>query len=166
MSSNNDQSATSSFCNANASQLNSMGYGSACGSNNVDQVAIFRAAPESKNEDSFFNHSGNNRSIQREAALNKFRLKRKDRCYEKKVHASLSFSYLLLWLHFLPLLLQNRPIVLTNEIFVTQVRYESRKKLAEQRPRIKGQFVRQVLNDPSPTEIDGNAYDDLSRGFS
>lgn len=109
MSSNNDQSATSSFCNGNASQLNSMGYGSACGSNNVDQVAIFRAAPESKNEDSFFNHSGNNRSIQREAALNKFRLKRKDRCYEKKVHASLSFSYSLLWLHFLPLLLQNRP---------------------------------------------------------
>lgn len=48
----------------------------------------------------------------------------------------------------------------SNEIFVTQVRYESRKKLAEQRPRIKGQFVRQVLNDPSPTEIDGNAYDD------
>ncbi|KAJ0238090.1 Two-component response regulator-like APRR5 [Hirschfeldia incana] len=47
-------------------------------------------------------------SLQREAALNKFRLKRKDRCFDKKV------------------------------------RYESRKKLAEQRPRIKGQFVRQV----------------------
>ncbi|KAL6132267.1 hypothetical protein ACLB2K_070638 [Fragaria x ananassa] len=124
ISSKNDQSATSSFCNGNASHLNrnnSIGYGSACGSNNVDQAAIFRAAPESKNEDSFFNQSGNNRSIQREAALNKFRLKRKDRCYEKKV------------------------------------RYESRKKLAEQRPRIKGQFVRQVT-DPSPT--DGNAYDD------
>ncbi|XP_050384805.1 two-component response regulator-like APRR5 [Argentina anserina] len=125
---NNDQSATSSFCNGNASHLNrnnSVGYGSACGSNNVDQAnqaAIFRPATESKNEDSF-NQSGNNRSIQREAALNKFRLKRKDRCYEKKV------------------------------------RYESRKKLAEQRPRIKGQFVRQVT-DPSPTEADGNAYDD------
>ncbi|PRQ60581.1 putative response regulator and transcription factor RR-A-type family [Rosa chinensis] len=124
ISSNNDQSATSSFCNGNASHLNSLGYGSACGSNNVDQVAMFRAAPESKNEDSVFNHSGNNRSIQREAALNKFRLKRKDRCYEKKV------------------------------------RYESRKKLAEQRPRIKGQFVRQVLNDPSHMEAEGNAYED------
>nr|AVR93641.1 circadian-associated protein [Oncidium sp. CY-2018] len=45
---------------------------------------------------------------QREAALNKFRLKRKERCFEKKV------------------------------------RYLSRKKLAEQRPRVKGQFVRQV----------------------
>nr|BAE72702.1 pseudo-response regulator 95 homologue [Lemna gibba] len=47
-------------------------------------------------------------SIEREAALTKFRLKRKDRCFEKKV------------------------------------RYQSRKKLAEQRPRVKGQFVRQV----------------------
>nr|QEX51320.1 two-component response regulator-like APRR9 isoform X1 [Cymbidium ensifolium] len=45
---------------------------------------------------------------QREAALTKFRLKRKERCFEKKV------------------------------------RYLSRKKLAEQRPRVKGQFVRQV----------------------
>lgn len=47
-------------------------------------------------------------SVEREAALTKFRLKRKDRCFEKKV------------------------------------RYQSRKKLAEQRPRVKGQFVRQV----------------------
>ncbi|KAJ3692764.1 hypothetical protein LUZ60_011859 [Juncus effusus] len=43
----------------------------------------------------------------REMALNKFRLKRKERCFEKKV------------------------------------RYQSRKLLAEKRPRIKGQFVRQ-----------------------
>ncbi|XP_017228760.1 two-component response regulator-like APRR3 isoform X2 [Daucus carota subsp. sativus] len=45
---------------------------------------------------------------QREAALQKFRQKRKDRCFEKKV------------------------------------RYQSRKKLAEQRPRVKGQFIRQA----------------------
>ncbi|KAI9093877.1 hypothetical protein K1719_026875 [Acacia pycnantha] len=51
------------------------------------------------------------RPSQREAALTKFRLKRKDRCFEKKV------------------------------------RYQNRKRLAEQRPRIKGQFVRQVQND-------------------
>ncbi|CAN4087092.1 unnamed protein product [Withania somnifera] len=51
--------------------------------------------------------SENHSTSQREAALMKFRLKRKDRCYEKKV------------------------------------RYESRKRLAEQRPRVKGQFVRQ-----------------------
>lgn len=49
-----------------------------------------------------------NRYSQREAALNKFRLKRKERCFTKKV------------------------------------RYHSRKKLAEQRPRVRGQFVRQV----------------------
>lgn len=30
----------------------------------------------------------------------------------------------------------------------SQVRYESRKKLAEQRPRVKGQFVRQVPSEP------------------
>ncbi|KAJ6986980.1 two-component response regulator-like PRR37 isoform X5 [Populus alba x Populus x berolinensis] len=51
---------------------------------------------------------GRNRFALREAALSKFRQKRKERCFEKKV------------------------------------RYQSRKKLAEQRPRIRGQFVRQV----------------------
>ncbi|KAG5408941.1 hypothetical protein IGI04_005260 [Brassica rapa subsp. trilocularis] len=50
--------------------------------------------------------SGSERATQREAALMKFRLKRKERCFEKKV------------------------------------RYHSRRKLAEQRPRVKGQFIR------------------------
>ncbi|KAK9284061.1 hypothetical protein L1049_012321 [Liquidambar formosana] len=57
-----------------------------------------------------------NRFAQRVAALNKFRQKRKDRCFEKKV------------------------------------RYQSRKRLAEQRPRVRGQFVRQV--------VDGNKSED------
>ncbi|KAG2301259.1 hypothetical protein Bca4012_059456 [Brassica carinata] len=57
-------------------------------------------------------------SLQREAALNKFRMKRKDRCFDKKV------------------------------------RYESRKKLAEQRPRIKGQFVRQVQSTETSAQED------------
>ncbi|KAI3901690.1 hypothetical protein MKW98_021854 [Papaver atlanticum] len=58
-----------------------------------------------------------NRFAQREAALNKFRLKRKERCFEKKV------------------------------------RYQSRKRLAEQRPRVRGQFVRQVVYEhPSREE--------------
>jgi pseudo-response regulator 7 len=47
----------------------------------------------------------------REAALNKFRQKRKEQCFAKKV------------------------------------RYQSRKKLAEQRPRVRGQFVRQTVQD-------------------
>lgn len=69
------------------------------GSSNLNQVAAFRG-----NQEGLFIQSGNSqRSIQREAALNKFRLKRKDRCFEKKV------SYLLLlWLLLLsPLLSFN-----------------------------------------------------------
>ncbi|KAH1112734.1 hypothetical protein AAZX31_04G209300 [Glycine max] len=118
-----DQSVSSSFCNGNASHLNSIGYGSNCGSSsNVDQVNTVWAASEGKHED-LTNNANSHRSIQREAALNKFRLKRKERCYEKKV------------------------------------RYESRKKLAEQRPRVKGQFVRQVHPDPLVAEKDGKEYD-------
>lgn len=83
----NDQSGSSSFCNGNAGHLNSIGHGSNCGSSsNVDQVAtIWGAASEGKNED-LTNSGYSHRSIQREAALNKFRLKRKERCYEKKVY--------------------------------------------------------------------------------
>ncbi|XP_022730609.1 two-component response regulator-like APRR3 [Durio zibethinus] len=51
------------------------------------------------------------RVAQRVAALTKFRQKRKERCFEKRV------------------------------------RYQSRKKLAEQRPRVKGQFVRLIVSD-------------------
>ncbi|XP_052187474.1 two-component response regulator-like APRR9 [Diospyros lotus] len=105
-SSANDQSATSSFCNVTASHFNTIGCG---GNGNFDQVPLVRAAAEAGNEEGFSIIDRNcHRSVQREAALTKFRLKRKDRCYEKKV------------------------------------RYESRKKLAEQRPRMKGQFVRQM----------------------
>ncbi|XP_058786677.1 two-component response regulator-like APRR9 isoform X2 [Vicia villosa] len=111
-----DQSVSSSLCNnGNASHLNSIGYGSNCGSSsNIENVAAFRtsAVSDGKNEDlTNGGYSLSHRSMLREAALNKFRLKRKERCYEKKV------------------------------------RYESRKKLAEQRPRVKGQFVRQVNPD-------------------
>lgn len=93
ISSATDHSASSSFCNGGTlSRLNSIGSGS---------------------------NANTQRSIQREAALNKFRMKRKDRCYDKKV------------------------------------RYESRKKLAEQRPRVKGQFVRQgQTSNLSPLEVD------------
>ncbi|XP_004502761.1 two-component response regulator-like APRR5 isoform X2 [Cicer arietinum] len=119
-----DQSVSSSFCNGNASHLNSIGYGSNCGSNsNVEQVATFRTATVSEGKNEELTNSGySHRSILREAALNKFRLKRKERCYEKKV------------------------------------RYESRKKLAEQRPRVKGQFVRQVNPESIAAEKDGNEY--------
>lgn len=67
----------------------------------------------------------------REAALIKFRQKRKERCFDKKI------------------------------------RYVNRKKLAERRPRVRGQFVRKVngisvdLNgDPSPIDLDEEDQDD------
>lgn len=59
-----------------------------------------------------------NRFAQREAALNKFRLKRKERNFGKKV------------------------------------RYQSRQRLAEQRPRVRGQFVRQPAHEPKSREGD------------
>ncbi|KAE9608808.1 putative response regulator and transcription factor RR-A-type family [Lupinus albus] len=118
----NNLSVLSSFCNENASHVNHTGYGSNYGiSSNFDQIATVRSASEDNNED-LTNNGSSHRSTLREAALNKFRLKRKERCYEKKV------------------------------------RYESRKKLAEQRPRVKGQFVRQAHLDPLSVEKVGNEY--------
>ncbi|KAK3445712.1 hypothetical protein EUGRSUZ_A01405 [Eucalyptus grandis] len=115
-----DRSATSSFCNGTLTRLSSLDCGSISGSNgNINQVSATRHAGESIGGDSLVAQDGSSRrATQREAALAKFRMKRKDRCYEKKV------------------------------------RYESRKKLAEQRPRVKGQFVRQVPADPTPGETD------------
>lgn len=65
----------------------------------------------------------------REAALSKFRQKRKERCFEKRV------------------------------------RYESRKKLAEQRPRVRGQFVRQITSD-SKMGDDCQSNDSISKDNS
>lgn len=81
-----DQSASGSVCNGGASNHSSIGDGSACGSNsNVDNIAFAKSASENKNE-GFLTPSGSaHRSKQREVALTKFRLKRKERCYEKKV---------------------------------------------------------------------------------
>ncbi|KAI3712497.1 hypothetical protein L1987_71054 [Smallanthus sonchifolius] len=87
-----DHSASSSLCNGGTLvRLNSVGSRS--------------------------NGNYTHQSTQREAALNKFRMKRKDRCFDKKV------------------------------------RYESRKKLAEQRPRVKGQFVRRGQTNHPDTEL-------------
>ncbi|CAN1228251.1 Two-component response regulator-like APRR5 [Linum grandiflorum] len=106
---NVSQSENSSLCDAAVGHhpnTNSTGYGSACGSNSdAEQGTMIKAEAAESNVREVFTHV---KTSQREAALAKFRLKRKDRCYDKKV------------------------------------RYESRKMLAEKRPRVKGQFVRQV----------------------
>ncbi|XP_031383660.1 two-component response regulator-like APRR5 isoform X1 [Punica granatum] len=100
-----DRSAASSSANESSlSRLNSMDIGN---------VTVSGAKlNQSKDEGGSFALNGiSQQALQREAAVTKFRLKRKFRCFEKKV------------------------------------RYESRKKLAEQRPRVKGQFVRQATVD-------------------
>ncbi|XP_068650105.1 two-component response regulator-like APRR9 [Aristolochia californica] len=111
----NAQSGSSGLCNRSKSYLNSSGCGSVCDGSNKNITPA--TAAESGTDEGPFTNDGvmvvdYRWSSQREAALTKFRLKRKDRCFEKKV------------------------------------RYQSRKRLAEQRPRVKGQFVRQVQSDP------------------
>ncbi|XAR50980.1 hypothetical protein NMG60_11005460 [Bertholletia excelsa] len=64
------------------------------------------------------NNADQNKLAHREAALIKFREKRKERCFQKKV------------------------------------RYQSRKRLAEQRPRVRGQFVRQSEPENSSSAAD------------
>ncbi|KAL3839606.1 hypothetical protein ACJIZ3_024197 [Penstemon smallii] len=77
---------------------------------------------KSGNEDASGSGSGNriveDKLAHRLAALNKFRQKKKDRCFAKKV------------------------------------RYQNRKKLAEQRPRVRGQFVKQNSVDSSNRTAD------------
>ncbi|KAG2239423.1 hypothetical protein Bca52824_091767 [Brassica carinata] len=93
------------------------GTGNHCSTNYIDYHQQQQQLLEKRSEEGYSSSVGKlQQSLQREAALNKFRMKRKERCFEKKV------------------------------------RYESRKKLAEQRPRIKGQFVRQVHSTETSTQ--------------
>uniref|UniRef100_A0ACD6A3V8 Uncharacterized protein n=1 Tax=Avena sativa TaxID=4498 RepID=A0ACD6A3V8_AVESA len=82
---------------------------------NTNTIIALESGNESGIQNFGINGLDSDRS-RREAALMKFRMKRKERCFEKKV------------------------------------RYHSRKKLAEQRPRIKGQFVSQKLKSATTTE--------------
>ncbi|XP_073099179.1 two-component response regulator-like APRR9 isoform X2 [Elaeis guineensis] len=103
---------------ANCSQDILKGCGSNYSGETADAAANTGTALESGTESGAQNCSGkglDSYQSSREAALIKFRMKRKDRCFEKKV------------------------------------RYHSRKKLAEQRPRVKGQFVRQKAPDSITT---------------
>ncbi|KAB2028472.1 hypothetical protein ES319_D05G101200v1 [Gossypium barbadense] len=102
-----------------SSSVNGSASGSKYGSNGHNGSETGLRAEHAVTEDSNGTASGRrggsgadeDRVAQRAAALTKFRQKRKERCFEKKV------------------------------------RYQSRKKLAEQRPRVKGQFVRRTVSD-------------------
>ncbi|XP_062091288.1 two-component response regulator-like PRR95 [Humulus lupulus] len=117
-----DQCHGGSFCYGVGDQINSDDHGSSCGrsdgyTNSSSGADEKTTASRGLNDNGHFVYDSFrgmdfHRISQREAALIKFRMKRKDRCFEKKV------------------------------------RYQSRKRLAEQRPRVKGQFVRQGQTDP------------------
>ncbi|KAK4787036.1 hypothetical protein SAY86_010869 [Trapa natans] len=78
------RSITSNLCNGGTlTHRHSTDCGSVSGSNgNVNHVAVARYADEKRSGE-----ESSQRLILREAALAKFRLKRKDRCYEKKVRS-------------------------------------------------------------------------------
>ena len=75
-------SASSSICYGNAGHIDSNGLGNngKIRATNISHVAAELRNQEQKKSADLY------RLNQREAALNKFRLKRKDRCYEKKVY--------------------------------------------------------------------------------
>eukprot|EP00262_Sarcandra_glabra_P004391 TRINITY_DN1536_c0_g2_i1.p1 TRINITY_DN1536_c0_g2~~TRINITY_DN1536_c0_g2_i1.p1 ORF type:complete len:779 (-),score=159.81 TRINITY_DN1536_c0_g2_i1:150-2486(-) len=112
-------------CSLNSSiPVSSCGKNGQCGSSTATNAGGMNMesdkGPGGKDPALVLSGSGvdQNRFTQREAALNKFRQKRKERCFEKKV------------------------------------RYQSRKKLAEQRPRVRGQFVRQTVHDHTSQDAD------------
>lgn len=118
---------TNNSCNGSASGSNHASNGQNGGNfptndqeTNVDGDNTIPCESGANGGIGYTNRNGveQSRNAQREAALNKFRQKRKERCFEKKV------------------------------------RYHSRKKLAEQRPRVRGQFVRQAVNEIKDEEAD------------
>ncbi|KAL6870720.1 hypothetical protein ACP4OV_014568 [Aristida adscensionis] len=108
--------------NQSASCSQDIRKGSGCtGSGETDINTNTIVALESGNESVVQNCSNNGLDVdqsRRKAALMKFRMKRKERCFEKKV------------------------------------RYHTRQKLAEQRPRVKGQFVSQKLKSATTTDVE------------
>lgn len=95
-----EQSASSNLCNGAANHISNVAcgtIGSRSDGNGSSDMAVEKAsASQSVNDTSHFIHEGfrgmdSLRSSQREAALTKFRLKRKDRCFEKKVSSFLFY---------------------------------------------------------------------------
>lgn len=86
----NDQSGNSSYYNGNTSQYQNTGSGS---NGKISGISVVKATSESCNDESYrFPDGVSHRSTQREAALMKFRMKRKDRCFDKKVTVDILFQ--------------------------------------------------------------------------
>lgn len=77
-----NQSGNSSFCNGSGNTSHHHSQGSGCNNGSINAVKV-----PSECEESYHPYEGApSRAMQREAALTKFRQKRKDRCFEKKVY--------------------------------------------------------------------------------
>lgn len=87
-----DQSAGNSLCHDASYHVNSSAYGSMDSGNDghATSAVVSKNNPEVFSDSVCHNYDGSrgtesHRTSQREAALTKFRLKRKERCFEKKV---------------------------------------------------------------------------------
>ncbi|KAL2336275.1 hypothetical protein Fmac_010721 [Flemingia macrophylla] len=125
--------ADHSLCHDATNYVSSIVYGSMDGGNDENGTSAIASKnnPEGFSGSGCHNYDGfrvtdSHHVSLREAALTKFRLKRKERCFGKKV------------------------------------RYQNRKRLAEKRPRVKGQFVRQVHIDHPVPETGGASIELLA----
>lgn len=79
----NDQSPNSGFYSGYTSHRHSTGSGD---NGKINSMSAVKATSDPASEEGLHVHeSASHRSMQREVALTKFRLKRKERCFEKKV---------------------------------------------------------------------------------
>ncbi|XP_059305707.1 two-component response regulator-like APRR7 [Lycium ferocissimum] len=114
---NRSASGNNHGCNVQNGSSKAVNAGGANGNSDTELAGTSRSGGDASGSG-----SGNTMDpfkLVRAAALTKFRQKRKERCFEKKV------------------------------------RYQNRKKLAEQRPRVRGQFVRQIPQNNSTNTADG-----------
>lgn len=80
---NDHQSPNSGFYSGYSSRHQSIGSGE---NGKINSISVVKATSEAASEEGLHvQESASHRSMQREAALTKFRLKRKERCFEKKV---------------------------------------------------------------------------------
>lgn len=79
-----NQRGSGGSCDGISNRINSTNNGSNGTSHAFEHVKV---AAENGNKANLIHDEKLNRSIQREAALAKFRMKRKERCFDKKVYA-------------------------------------------------------------------------------